>query len=170
MLMSCKCERLALRRITPHRLSKGLSSASEGQNGIQHQDINRFTSPPYTGRHTSSKLLIPGFFFCACLSFIIRLPRTRCIEPHPSARAVRTPCVPDYAFPNTSHHLSFEQSYNSPTLCTPAFIYPSIRSLISQLSATQIIHTPFSSICFPGIRVHGFGQRLHSFDFLVKSL
>ena len=141
MLMSCKCERLALRRLTPHRLSKGLSSAGEGQNGIQHQDsINRFTSPPYIGRHTSLKPLILGFFFCACLSFIIRSPRTRCIKPHPSARAVRTPCVPDYAFPNTSYHLSFEQSYNSPILCTLAFIYPSVRSLISQPSATQIIH------------------------------
>jgi hypothetical protein len=69
--MSCKCERLALRRLTLHRLSKGLSSAGEGQNGIQHQDsINRFTSPPYTGRHTSLKPLILSFFFCACLSFI----------------------------------------------------------------------------------------------------
>ena len=136
--MSCKCERLALRRLTPHRLSKGLSLAGGGQNGIQDQDS--ITSPPYTGRHTSLKPLILGVFFCACLSSIIQSPRTRCIKPHPSARAIRTPCVPDYAFPHTSHHFGFEQSYNSSILCTLTFIYPSIRNLISQLSATQIIH------------------------------
>jgi len=139
--MSCKCERLALRRLTPHRLSKGLSPAGGGQNSIQHRDsINRFTSPPYTRHHTSLKPLILGVFFCACLSFIIQPLRTRCIKPYPSARAVRTPCVPDYAFPNRSRYLGFEQSYNSSTLCTLAFIYPSIRNFISQLSATQAIH------------------------------